>query len=300
MLKYFFVMSVLLMLTGCAGVTRVETTSGTWTEVYTANMIELVSLHPENEESPEEIKTDEPTDTHLEPPEEHEEHDTHVIYEPEDMLAPEIKPETKIIALTFDDGPVRYTSEILDLLEKYNGRATFCVLGYRVENWAETVLRTVSQGSEVVGHSWTHRNMTNLDEEQIREEILAPSAAIKEASGIAPPPLFRAPFGQFNDQLKDIAEELGYALLQWSIDPRDWATRNPILIYEYIMKNATHGSIVLLHDIHESTLEAMYLVIPALVAQGFQLVTASEIIEYVYGQIEAGKVYRGIRPPEED
>lgn len=201
------------------------------------------------------------------------------------------------IALTFDDGPIGYTNDILDLLEEHGGRATFCVLGYRVENWADTVNRTTLLGSEVIGHSWTHRNFATLRRDEIEWEILATKEAIEAATNSPSPRMLRVPFGVINDAVLEIAEELEFALLQWSVDTRDWHYRCADHLYHYIMENATHGAIIVLHDIHPSTMEAMTRVIPELTAMGFQLVTASELINEVYGHshLVPGTIYRGLR-----
>jgi len=95
-----------------------------------------------------------------------------------------------------------------------------------------------------------------------------------------------------------IAQELGYSTLNWTIDPEDWRHRDAYTIYRHVMNHALDGSIVLLHDIFPATAEAMEFVVPRLIEKGFQLVTVSELIEYVYGEIEPGRVYRGLRPGE--
>ena len=207
----------------------------------------------------------------------------------------EILGERGKISLTFDDGPIAYTELILDILEAYNSRATFCVLGYRVEDWQDTILRTVNIGSEVVGHSWDHANFTRLNTEQIKFQIEATSAAIAEVIGQAPPRVFRAPYGATNPRVFETAEEIGYSLLHWSIDPKDWRNRDADYIYYHIMNKVTRGSIILLHDIHPTTAEAMERVIPRLVEEGFELVTATELIEYIYGPLEPGIRYVGLR-----
>jgi len=204
-----------------------------------------------------------------------------------------------MVALTFDDGPSRYTERILDTLETYGGRVTFCVLGNRVEDWQDTIRRAVCQGHEVIGHSWNHRNFARLDADQIAAQITDTSAAIQAVTGSPPPPIFRAPYGRLNTTVRNVSQELGYAILNWSIDPRDWETRNANSIYNYIMDNVQDGSIVVLHDIRPYTSDAMERVIPDLIERGFQLVTASELLEYFYGELVPGWEYaRGHDIPE--
>ena len=204
-------------------------------------------------------------------------------------------PRRPKIALTFDDGPSSYTDMILDLLEEHGGRATFCVIGNRIHHHPETLIRAVAMGSEVIGHSWDHTAFTRLGTQGITNQINRTSDAIEDIIGIRPPPIMRAPYGMTNNQVINTARNLGYSLLHWSVDPKDWANRDADVIYYNIMRHVTEGSIILLHDIHTTTAEAMKQVIPRLIADGFQLVTASELIAYHYGELEPGEVYIGFR-----
>ena len=206
-------------------------------------------------------------------------------------------PRRPMVALTFDDGPAVYTAMILDMLEAVGGRATFCVLGNRVHHHPDTLRRAVALGSEVVGHSWNHQDFSRLNANAITYQITRTSAAIEEVTGQPPPPIFRAPFGITNSRVINTSRDLGYSLLHWSIDPQDWAHRCPDWIYDNIMTRSIDGAIILLHDIHTTTMEAMERVIPRLVAEGFQLVTASELIAYFYGELEPGEIYQGLRLP---
>jgi len=199
------------------------------------------------------------------------------------------------IALTFDDGPSRYTSYILDILYQYNSKATFFVLGNRVEDWAETIYIAAQQGNEVVGHSWNHRNFANLTNYEIRSQIYNTSAAIAEVLGRPSAPIFRPPYGVINQNIRYVARDLGYTVVNWSIDPQDWLHRCADHIYNFIMENAVHGSIVVLHDTRESTKEAMVRAIPSLIEQGFELVTVSEILEHLFGELKPGALYQGLR-----
>jgi len=319
MLRKFCIISVLLFgLSNCAA----ETT-GVWTEIYSHSQVPILhvpieppplpedviltyaspaqqeptyttdnpSIEPE-ESIQEELLQEEPTLTEPEPIQEV---SNGVIQRPRPI--PTTNGTRQIIALTFDDGPIQQTEYILDVLEYHGARATFCVLGYRVEDWASTVLRTIALGSEVVGHSWGHPNFTLISQEEIAQQITDTSAAIESVIGIAPPPIFRAPFGIIDDVVTEVAEELGYSFLHWSVDTRDWEFRDVDHVYNYIIENAVHGAIVLMHDIRPTTAEAMERVVPSLIELGFELVTATELIEYVYGELEPGGFYRGIRPP---
>jgi peptidoglycan/xylan/chitin deacetylase (PgdA/CDA1 family) len=200
-----------------------------------------------------------------------------------------------IVALTFDDGPVWLTEYLLDILDEYGGRVTFCVIGDLVEEGADIVIRAFEAGHEILGHSWDHANIALLSEEEIKAQILDTTAIIYETIGELPPPIFRVPFGIFNTRIHNAAYYLGYSVLNWSIDPADWRYRCEYHIYEYIMYNVSDGAIILLHDIHPTTIYAMRKVIPALVYQGFELVTATELIYEVYGRLEPGFEFTGVR-----
>jgi peptidoglycan/xylan/chitin deacetylase (PgdA/CDA1 family) len=184
---------------------------------------------------------------------------------------------------------------ILNTLEKHNARATFCVLGNWVARWEGTILRTVSLGNEIIGHSWNHTNMTTQSRAGIRAAISDTDDAIYKLTGTRTN-LFRPPYGAINAQVEAVAAELGFGILLWSVDPQDWRSeRDANFIYSWIMERARDGSVVVLHDIYLSTALAMERVIPRLIADGFELVTVSELLTYHYGEIIPGNVYRGIR-----
>jgi len=208
--------------------------------------------------------------------------------EPENIIDPfDGRP---LIALTFDDGPSHYTDRILDLLEYHGGSATFFVLGYRVEGRAATITRAFNMGSEIAGHSWLHPRLIHLNEEEIAHQIQSTSAAIKSVTGSSPP-LFRPPYGQVSDSVIQVSTELGYSIVNWTIDTVDWRYRCADAIYDEIMRSAEDGGIILMHDIYASTLEAMERAIPRLIEDGYRLVTVSELLRHLYGELEPGKVY---------
>jgi len=200
-------------------------------------------------------------------------------------------PTRPIIALTFDDGPGRYTSRLLDLLERYDARATFCVLGMLIHSHTEVLARAVELGNEVIGHSWDHARLTEATEEEIIQQINDTSSAIEDATGMRPS-IYRPPYGSFDNEVKRISEELGYAILYWSVDPVDWQDRDADIIYDAVMDAVRDGSIVLAHEIHLSTIEAMERLVPRLIEEGFQLITVSELLLHAHGEILPGVVYR--------
>jgi peptidoglycan/xylan/chitin deacetylase (PgdA/CDA1 family) len=203
----------------------------------------------------------------------------------------DIDPSKPMIALTFDDGPSRFTSQILDLLERHGARATFFVVGNRVESNREIIARAAELGNEIGGHSWNHRNLTELDEDEIKMQLLNTSAVIESVTGINPQ-IFRPPFGTVNDTLQSVSQTLNFAIIKWSLDTLDWRIRDSEAVYNAVMDNATDRAIVLAHDLYGTTADAMEYIVPALISMGFQLVTVSELMYHSGVAVEAGKVYR--------
>jgi len=215
-----------------------------------------------------------------------------VIYEAIETEAPTRRP---MIALTFDDGPSRFTAQILDTLAQYDARATFFVLGERVTENPLTTRRIVREEHEILGHSWNHRDMSVQSRANISSAITRTSSVLYGVAGVRTQ-LFRPPYGAFNARVREVAAELGYALVMWTVDPQDWRLRNQCVdyLYNHIINNAYDGAIVVLHDVFASTADAMELVIPRLIADGFELVTVTELLEYFFGEIVPGRVYYGI------
>jgi peptidoglycan/xylan/chitin deacetylase (PgdA/CDA1 family) len=204
------------------------------------------------------------------------------------------EPELKKIALTFDDGPSEQTAFILDILERYGARATFCVIGRQIERNRDIVRRAVDLGCEIIGHSWNHQNLTYLSSRDIQNQLINTHTAIEDVVGEMPY-IYRPPYGGFDRKVIEASKEAGFALLGWSVDPRDWENRNEDAIYENIMRFVKEGSVIICHDAYPSTVRAMERVIPRLMEEGYQLVTVSELIRHLEGEIVPGTVYYGNR-----
>ena len=206
----------------------------------------------------------------------------------------EISPDKPVVALTFDDGPSRYTDPILDLLERHGARATFCVIGNLVEARRDTVARAFDLGCEIVGHSWAHRDLTKLTAEQILTELLDTNLVISSITGTAPK-FHRPPYGAVSKKLTNASREADMAMLFWSVDPQDWRTQDADTVAANILEHVKDGSVIICHDLYASTVEAMERVIPELISQGYQFVTVSELFAFSDEEVEAGAVYRGTR-----
>jgi peptidoglycan/xylan/chitin deacetylase (PgdA/CDA1 family) len=193
-------------------------------------------------------------------------------------------------ALTFDDGPSKYTPQILDILERNNARATFCVVGNLLGARKDIVARAVSLGCEVIGHSWDHKNLTELTEDEIKAQLLDTASAVEAVTGVRTS-IYRPPYGAVNDKLKEVSRELGFALINWSVDPEDWKCRDAVLVHDSIMARVKDKAIVLSHDLYASTAQAMERVIPELLTRGYRLVTVSELLSFTHDSLEPGWVY---------
>jgi peptidoglycan/xylan/chitin deacetylase (PgdA/CDA1 family) len=195
-----------------------------------------------------------------------------------------------MIALTFDDGPAQYTERIVALLDQYDCRATFCVVGNRVKAGKKRVRQIAAQGSEVVGHSWDHKDLTKITKKQVRSELKKTNDAIRAITG-ARPTMYRPPYGAFNKTVRKVSKKQKLALLTWSVDTNDWKLRNAKKLFNVIKKQAKADEIILMHDIHEPTADAMDLVIPWLIEQGYEPVTVTELFYYKGIKVKPGKVY---------
>ena len=184
------------------------------------------------------------------------------------------------VALTFDDGPGEFTPRILDTLEKYNARASFFVLGGKIAAAEDIVKRAYAMGNEIISHSWSHCKNPNLSElaaDEIRKELLDTHEIIRKTVGHSPM-MFRPPYGAMSDTLKKVAEDLGLAIILWSVDSRDWKSKDADEIYREIFENIHGNAVILCHDVHATTADAMERVIPAL-AEKYELVTVSELMQ---------------------
>lgn len=214
----------------------------------------------------------------------------------EQSQQPSTAPSTAIdtskpmIALTFDDGPTVTTAKILGLLKEHGGSATFFMVGNSVQSKAEIVQQMVAQGSEVANHTWDHKPLNKLTSQDIRQQLQATSDVLYEVCGVRPV-LMRPPYGAFNDTVQSVTAEMGTPIINWSVDTLDWKTRNATDTYNAIMRDVKNGSIILCHDLHKETGEAMVTVIPKLISDGYQLVTVSQLLEATQGPPQPGTVY---------
>ena len=183
------------------------------------------------------------------------------------------------IALSFDDGPSPVTTtQLLDILEKRGIKVTFFVIGPNVAAHPEIVRRELADGDEIGNHSWTHPQLSKLSDQRVTEEIAKTQEAIKNACGYTPT-LMRPPYGAITKRQREwIEKQFGLSVILWSVDPFDWKRPGASVISQRILSGAEPGSIILSHDIHQQTIDAMPATLDALLAKGYKFVTVSELI----------------------
>ena len=208
-------------------------------------------------------------------------------------LRPELDENSPMIALTFDDGPSATTEKILDLLKENNARATFCVVGNRIEKYEDTVTRIVTEGNEIACHTWSHVQLSKMSEPDAEEQIMEVNEAVKKLTGFEIR-FLRPPYGKVNESILAAAAAQNNAVVCWSVDTLDWKTKNPSYTLRSIKNGACDGAIILCHDLYKETGTAMETAIPWLKKQGYELVTVSELVYYKLGSIEAGALYKSL------
>lgn len=183
------------------------------------------------------------------------------------------------IAMTFDDGPnATLTPKLLDLLAARHIKATFFVVGQNAADHPEILKRVAREGHEIANHSWTHPNLAKMSDDAVRRELQKTDDAIKAAIGTRPQYL-RPPYGSITARQKNwIHSEFGYRIIIWDVDPLDWKRPGPSVVTHRIVSETRPGSIILSHDIHPGTIEAMPATFDQLTAKGFKFVTVSELI----------------------
>lgn len=183
------------------------------------------------------------------------------------------------IALTFDDGPnATLTPRLLDLLAAHRMKATFFVVGQNAAEYPDILRRAVREGHEIANHSWSHPNLGKMSDDAVRREVQKTDDAIFAAIGKRST-LLRPPYGSITARQKRwLHDDLGYRIIIWDVDPLDWKRPGPSVVCSRILKETRAGSIVLAHDIHPPTLEAMPATFDQLDRKGFKSVTVTELL----------------------
>lgn len=208
-------------------------------------------------------------------------------YEYDVVINRKIDKSKKMIALTFDDGPNYNTSKVIDVLNKYDIKATFFVLGSRAINNKDILKKMADSGMEIGNHTYNHLLLTKYDENKIRSEIEDTSEVIYSATKKRPK-LLRPSYGSVNNKIKKVAN---MPIIIWDIDTLDWKYHNSKRITSRVVNKVRDGDIILMHDIYSASLNALSNIIPILQDNGYEFVTIDELFYYKGISLENSKVY---------
>lgn len=209
----------------------------------------------------------------------------------------DVIPDRKMVAITYDDGPSdSITNWVLDILEENGAKATFFVLGANVNGNSEAMVRAHNMGCEIANHTYNHYDLTECSTDTILSQVNDTNEVIKKYTGVSPV-LLRAPGGATN---ASVSSTVTMPFIYWTVDTRDWEHRDPDSSFEAVKSSVQDGSIILMHDIYDSTAEASEMIIPWLISEGYQLVTVSELMKYRGIELAAGETYYDAFPEEEE
>lgn len=189
-----------------------------------------------------------------------------------------VEREDKVISVTFDASwGGDQTMGILDLLDEYNAKCTFFLVGIWVEKYPELVKEIHARGHEIGNHSATHVHMPQVSESKMRQELKEMSDMTEELIGVRPT-LFRPPYGDYNNKVVTVSREEGYEVVQWSVDSLDWKNRGVDDLIQRATKNVQQGDIILFHNDSQYILDALPTILKTYQEQGFEMIPASDIL----------------------
>ena len=215
------------------------------------------------------------------------------LYVEEEEIEENIEPiddGKKYVALTFDDGPGKYTKEIVDLLVKNNVKASFFMVGQNIKNYKSSVKYAYDNGMEICNHSQNHKNLKNLSKEDIEYEINSVDDMLEEIIGERAR-YYRSPGGNQNE---NVLNTISKPCILWNVDTRDWESRDTQKIISKTLKEVDDGDIILMHEIYKTTLDAVEPIIIKLKEKGYNFVTVTELYEIKGVPLENGKIYYGM------
>lgn len=190
-----------------------------------------------------------------------------------------VKVDGPYIAMTFDDGPhATNTPKLLEMAAQRHIKLTFFVIGQCVQENPALLQREVAEGHEIGNHTWSHPDLAKLSDDGVRTQLQQTQDIIVKTVGIKPK-LMRPPYGALTKRQQQwINHDFGYKIILWDVDPLDWKRPGSNIVAQRIIAGARPGSIILSHDIHPGTIDAMPQVFDTLLAKGFKFVTVSELI----------------------
>ncbi|MBU2993515.1 polysaccharide deacetylase family protein [Octadecabacter sp. 1_MG-2023] len=190
-----------------------------------------------------------------------------------------VRTPSPVVAMTFDDGPhPTHTPRLLDMLRERGLRATFYLIGNRVVQYPQIARRIAEEGHEIGNHSWSHPFLNNYSDRSAILEIDQTTNAIFQVTG-RPPVTFRPPYGAFTRRQRTLLHDTrSLPTILWSVDPQDWRRPGSNVVANRILSHTQQGGIILSHDIHRGTVDAMPQTLDGLTARGLHFVTVSQIL----------------------
>lgn len=203
----------------------------------------------------------------------------------------------KLVAITYDDGPGPYTNQLLDGLKARGAKATFFMLGQNAARYPEVVERVYQEGHQVANHSYDHSDLAGLSWAGVQSQIQRTNSLLDKACGAGTDYMVRAPYGSFNNTVLQAA---GAAFAFWAVDPQDWLYRNADTVKSRIINNVSDGDIILVHDIHATTIPGSLAAIDYLQARGYEFVTVRELFRRRGVSLRSGSSYSRCAPNGKD
>ena len=217
-------------------------------------------------------------------------------YKMDDIVIPVLTPtkrnlnkykNKKLIALTFDDGPSNNTKYFIKELQKRDALVTFFVVGNRVKKYEDVLKEAYLMGNQIGSHTYSHKNLLYLNEEEITKEIEKTNEAIYNVIGTKPT-IIRVPYGNINKKIRSISN-MNHIL--WNVDTLDWKYKNSNRVYKEIIKHAEDGNIILLHYIFKTSVNGVLKAIDELKKQGYEFVTIDEMVYLKNIKLDKSKTY---------
>ena len=201
--------------------------------------------------------------------------------------------DKKLVALTFDDGPSSATTpRLLDILYEKDVPATFFMLGSKARNNPDIVRRIEKDGHIAASHTMYHQNLVRISSGAIKDDISEAKSVFKDILGHEPT-LTRPPYGNINDAVR---ENVGTPMILWSVDPLDWKSQNVDEIMAVTREQIHDGAIILMHDIYDTSVDAVPIIIDELRKDGYEFVTVDELVKFRGVTLENGTAYYNFRP----
>ncbi len=198
--------------------------------------------------------------------------------------------EVRYVALTFDDGPSgKYTRQLLDGLYDRGVKATFFLCGYRIQTYPDITQRIFEEGHEIGCHGFSHKSMEKMSRRDIAAEIADTQALLPQGCVTR---FLRPPGGVSSDAVRQVAEVRNLPILTWSVDSKDWATKDAAAVEAAVLEKVRDGDIVLLHDMSDSSVQAALDIVDVLLESDFQLVTVSELAKRRGARLKPGREYK--------